>query len=66
MKILVTGATGFIGSHLTTALVDKGYDVRCLVRKTSNIELLKKIGVELVYGDINEPKSLEQALLGLM
>jgi nucleoside-diphosphate-sugar epimerase len=37
MKILVTGATGFIGSHIADKLLEKNYDVRCLIRKTSNL-----------------------------
>ncbi|MBU2636938.1 MAG: NAD-dependent epimerase/dehydratase family protein, partial [Bacteroidetes bacterium] len=36
MKILVTGATGFIGSHLTEGLIRKGHKVKCLVRKTAD------------------------------
>jgi nucleoside-diphosphate-sugar epimerase len=65
MKILVTGGTGFIGSHLVGTLVRKGHDVRCLVRKTSSVENLQKLGVELVYGDITELDSLEKALSGI-
>jgi len=64
MKVLVTGANGFIGSHLTAALVNKGYDVRCLVRKTSNLELLEKFtdprSLKLCYGDISDPASLDE------
>lgn len=62
MKILVTGATGFIGKHLVKALVDKGREVRCLVRKTSDTKYLKRLGAELVYGDLLDRKSLSNAL----
>lgn len=58
MKALVTGATGFIGSHLVEELVKRGYDVTCLVRKTSNLRWLDGLKVNLVYGDC-EVGSLE-------
>jgi len=65
LKTLVTGATGFIGTHLVKALVEKGRDVRCLVRKTSNTTYLKKLGVELVYGDLLDRDSLKGIVKGV-
>ncbi len=62
MKVLVTGATGFVGKYLVKALLKENYEVRCLVRRTSNIEFLKKLNVELVYGDVLDKKSLVKAL----
>jgi len=59
VKVLVTGATGFIGRHLVEQLVRQGRDVRCLVRKTSDISRLKRLGVELSYGDLLNRESLE-------
>jgi nucleoside-diphosphate-sugar epimerase len=50
MRVLVTGATGFIGSNLVETLVAKGYEVKCLVRRPSRH--LEELGVELVKGDI--------------
>ena len=50
MKIALTGGSGFIGSHLAQKLVSEGHKLRVLVRKNSNTELLKKLGVKLVYG----------------
>lgn len=62
MKVLVTGASGFIGSHLTESLVRKGYDVRCLVRPTSNLRWLKGLKVELFYGSLEDPFSLRDII----
>ncbi|MFQ5788220.1 MAG: NAD-dependent epimerase/dehydratase family protein [Thermodesulfobacteriota bacterium] len=58
MKAAITGGTGFIGTRLVRKLVENGYDVKCLVRKTSNVEPLNNLGVELCYGDLADPKSL--------
>lgn len=58
MKVLVTGGSGFIGSHLVRELVKKKYKVRCLVRRGSDIEVLKNLGVELWFGDLLDKKSL--------
>ncbi len=60
MKILVTGATGFIGSHLVEKLVSDSHDVVCMVRKTSDISLLGKLGVETRIGDLGDPSSLKK------
>lgn len=61
-KILVTGASGFIGSHLAQALVARGDEVACLVRKTSKLDRLRPLGVRLVYGDVTDPQSLGPAI----
>ncbi len=61
-KILVTGATGFIGSHLTERLVEADNDVTCLVRKTSNLKWIKGLNVKLIYADCSDKESLEGVL----
>jgi len=58
VKTLVTGASGFIGTHLVKALVEEGRDVRCLVRKTSNTQYLDDLGVELFYGELASKETL--------
>ncbi len=64
MKAYVTGGTGFIGSHLVERLVDQGYHVTCLIRKTSNLRWLnhllaaKSPQVELVIGDLHDSNVL--------
>ena len=66
MKILITGATGFIGSHLVKALIEDGHICRCLVRKTSNIGNLKSLdNVEIKYGDITDKSSLKGIVEGI-
>jgi len=62
MKILVTGANGFIGSNLVKRLINEGNDVKSLVRKTSDLSFLDQVPTELIYGDITDAKSLENAL----
>jgi nucleoside-diphosphate-sugar epimerase len=58
MKILITGATGFVGTVLSKKLRSRGDEVIALVRKTSNISELEKAKVELSYGDVTDYESL--------
>jgi len=60
MKILITGATGFIGRHLLQRLVEEGHLCRCLVRRSSNREnLFNNPNVEIFQGDITKPETLK-------
>lgn len=60
-KILVTGATGYLGSSVVRRLVAEGYYVRAFVRALSHVEILEKLGVEVVYGDVRNVDSLVKA-----
>jgi nucleoside-diphosphate-sugar epimerase len=62
---LVTGANGFVGSHLCQNLLANGYHVRGLVRATSNLQFIEKLNLELIYGDISNPLSLPPAVSGV-
>ncbi len=64
MRVLVTGATGFIGSHVAALLAERGDDVRVLVRRTSRVDNLAQIACEPVLGDLTDPASLVQAVEG--
>ena len=57
-KILVTGANGFIGSHLVRELVRQGHEVRGLVRHTSDLSSLEGVPISLYIGDVREPSTL--------
>jgi len=65
VKVLVTGATGFIGGRLVRQLLEAGYEVRALVRAPDRASELARAGVELAPGDVTEPASLERALDGV-
>ncbi len=64
MKVLITGATGFIGGHLAETLAGRGYEVRALIQPTSNGSLLKEWGVEIVCGDIKDAAAVGEAAKG--
>ena len=62
MKIFITGASGFIGSQLVRRLKQTEHPIFCLVRKTSDVRLLKELGVSLVTGDVTDQNSLIQGM----
>jgi len=64
MKVLITGASGFIGRRLALNLASRGCDVACLVRRTSRTEGLDRPGLRLVMGDLRDQASLEAAVAG--
>ncbi len=62
MRVLVTGGTGFIGVNLIAALAEQGWQVRCLVRETSNREPLAAYEVAYVVGSLSNRKVLQRAV----
>jgi nucleoside-diphosphate-sugar epimerase len=64
-KVLVTGASGFIGTKLTERLVERGDDVTCLVRATSNRTALVPLGVRFAVGDVRDREALQSAVKGV-
>jgi len=64
-KILVTGAAGFLGSHLTRQLVARGADVRVLLRPSSNNRAIADLSLEYMTGDLRDVASLDRALAGV-
>jgi nucleoside-diphosphate-sugar epimerase len=65
MKVLVTGANGFTGSHLVKALEQRGDVVVGLVRQSSNLDRISSCKVQLVYGDISDREALKTAMAGV-
>ncbi|MGD1021435.1 MAG: hopanoid-associated sugar epimerase [Candidatus Sulfotelmatobacter sp.] len=64
MRAFITGATGFLGSHVARVLAGQGADLRLLVRPTSNLKNLEGLNAETATGDLREPASLEKAMSG--
>jgi nucleoside-diphosphate-sugar epimerase len=65
MKVLVTGASGFVGGYLVEELARWGHSVTGMVRKNSDRSFLEELGVKLVVGDLADPDSLTKATKGV-
>ena len=65
MSTLVTGAAGFLGSHVTRQLVARGEEVRVLIRASSSNRAISDLPLEYVTGDLRDPASLERAMKGV-
>src|SRR4051812_36995055 len=64
-KTLVTGGSGFLGSHLGRALAERGDELRLLARRTSNLEHLSPIEFERVTGDVTDRRAVNRAMDGV-
>lgn len=64
-KVLLTGGTGFLGSHVAELLCERGLSVRATVRHTSNTRWLDSLPVELIESDLSDPSGLSAALAGV-
>ncbi len=65
MRILVTGATGFFGSHIAEQLAREGHTMRVLVRRTSDRSFLRGLECEEALGDVTQPETLSAAVEGV-
>ena len=66
MRILLTGGSGFLGSHIAEQLCQQGLEVRALVRPTSDTQFLERLeGVSLSSGALSEPETLQDAVRGV-
>ena len=65
MTTLVTGAAGFLGSHVTRQLVARGDEVRVLLRASSTNRAIADLSLEYVTGDLRDPASLDRAMKGV-
>src|SRR5262245_27119633 len=59
---LITGATGFVGSHLAEAALARGLSVRTIARSGSDISFLEKLGVAIERGDLTDAEVVRQAM----
>ena len=64
-KILVTGASGLLGSNICRVAVEQGRNVRGMVRKPADAEVLESLGIEPVMGDVTDIDSMRRAAAGV-
>jgi dihydroflavonol-4-reductase len=64
LKVFITGATGFLGSHVARVFAEQGADLRLLVRTTSSLKNLEGLKAETVTGDLRDSASVEKAMSG--
>lgn len=62
MRVFITGATGFVGSHVAHQYAAAGAQLRLLIRKSSNLDSLEDLKADLVTGDLRRPQEFQSAL----
>lgn len=65
MKVLITGASGFLGQHIIKKLSEEGVDIAAIIRPTSRIEHLKKYTIDYITGNIRDEETLRKAMQGV-
>ena len=65
MRVLVSGATGYVGSRLIPRLVDSGHEVSCMVRDASQVDPSVAESTRIVVADVLQPESLAAAMQGI-
>lgn len=64
MRVLITGATGFVGSHLVAMLAESGAEIRALVRRTSRTAQIERLGVQRIEGGLDDAAALARGVAG--
>ncbi len=64
MKAFVTGGSGFIGQHIIRKLVERGYEVKALVRSQASADIVETLGATVVPGDITDVESMQEGMAG--
>jgi dihydroflavonol-4-reductase len=64
VKVFITGGTGFIGTYLVERLARDDHELRCLVRKTSDVRALETVGATLITGDVTDKASMLEGMSG--
>ena len=64
MKVFITGATGFIGTHLARRMAQTDHEFTCMVRETSNVSTLRALKIPTVIGDVTDRASLARSMPG--
>jgi len=65
MRVLITGASGFLGTNIVLACLKKGWEVKAFGLPGSNVKYIERPGVEIVFGDVADPDAVRKAMVGV-